>query len=196
MKRKGLIANMTVNAFHLNGYYNTINRLRDNKLIYGLGISYNKDYHDDVEDTIEENTIVHVIAGVDNASKVMNLPEDWKFLVLGYKNFGFGENYAKVKPVEHSLSAWRYWVSSMMRKFHVSFDNLALRQLGIESRLVDGAWDKLYMGDDGEFTMYADATTSEFAVSSTSAKRNPVSGTIQEMFSVVRETRNTSLNII
>lgn len=196
IKKQGLIANMTVNAFHLNGYNHTINRLRNNKLIYGLGVSYNKDYHDDVVDIVDENTIVHVIAGVDRAAHVMNLPENWKFLVLGYKSFGFGENYAKVRPVEESLDAWRYWISSMMRRFHVSFDNLALRQLQIKSKLLDGVWEDLFMGDDGEFTMYADAISSEYAVSSTSAKRYPVSGTIHEMFENIRGVRKTDIKVL
>ena len=196
MKRKGLIANMTVNAYHLSGYYSEINYLRHCKLVHGLGVSYNKEFHKDVVDIMDENTIVHLIAGVDKASTVFNFPKDWKFLVLGYKNFGFGENYARLRPVERSLSAWRYWISPMMRKFHVSFDNLALRQLDIKSRLSDGVWDKLYMGDDGEFTMYADAVNSEYAVSSTSAKRNPVSGTIQEMFAHVRKERKTALDVL
>jgi len=196
MKMQGLIANMTVNAFHLEGYNHTINRFRDQGLVHGLGVSYNKKYHQDVVEIIDDNTIVHVIAGVDKAATVMNLPKEWKFLVLGYKSFGFGSNYKRLKPVDRSLSAWRYWISPMMRKFHVSFDNLALRQLDIESRLIDGVWDKLYMGDDGEFTMYADAINSEYAVSSTSSSRHEVSGTIQEMFSTVRESKRTALNIL
>lgn len=196
MKKQGLIANMTVNAFHLNGYRHTINRFRHEKLIHGLGVSYNKDYHEDVVDIVDENTIIHVIAGVHRASSVMNFPKEWKFLVLGYKSFGFGETYERVKPVEESLDAWRYWISPLMRKFHISFDNLALRQLEIKSKLVDGVWDKLFMGDDGEFTMYADAISSEYAVSSTSAKRYPVSGTIHEMFSHIREVSKSALTVL
>ena len=42
------------------------------------------------------------------------------------------------------------------------------------------------MGDDGQFTMYIDAVKREFAKSSTSTERWPITGDIAEMFGVVK----------
>ena len=50
----------------------------------------------------------------------------------------------------------------------VSFDNLALEQLNVKNILNKDKWNKLYMGDDGSYTMYIDAVTEEYAMSSTS----------------------------
>ena len=68
----------------------------------------------------------------------------------------------------------------------VSFDNLALKQLPVREQMSDEDWEKFYMGDDGQFTMYIDAVKREFAKNSTSTERWPITGDIAEMFGVVK----------
>ena len=68
----------------------------------------------------------------------------------------------------------------------VSFDNLALGQLGIQEIVSPEVWKKHYMGDDGTHTMYIDAVTGTFAATSTS-ERHPIGSLgLREMFAVVR----------
>lgn len=187
-RSRGLISNITVNSFHVFKAYELIQELRDKKLIYGLGISFCDNVFLKEFDLIDNNTIIHVIAGVDSVHQVRKLPDNYKLLVLGYKHFGFGAGYADKHNVDLRLREWRYWIPTLMRKKHISFDNLALKQMGIKDILSPEEWDRLYMGDDGQFTMYVDAVKSEFAVSSTHNKRFPVSGVIEEMFTIVKST--------
>ena len=48
----------------------------------------------------------------------------------------------------------------------VAFDNLAVRQLDLRKNLPGEDYDKLYMGDDGEFTMYIDMVEKKYGKSS------------------------------
>ena len=136
LNAQGCIVNMTVNAFHVAKYRDLINQLRRNKLVRGLGVSYSPEFHDDIVDIVDENTIIHVIAGVDRVMSVWKFPRDWKILVLGYKSFGFGQGYVQKHPsVRTMLRTWHYWVGRIMQDFHVSFDNLALIQLDVRDWL-------------------------------------------------------------
>ena len=47
-------------------------------------------------------------------------------------------------------------------------------------------FEKYYMGDDGNFTMYIDLVKKEFAISSTSLKRHPLLENIKDMFEIVK----------
>lgn len=179
---RGLIPNMTVNAVHIKEATPRLNDLRARGLLYGLGISYRAGMMDDARGAIDQNTIIHVIAGVHSVREVMDLPKEWPLLVLGYKQYGFGVKYYQIRPVSSLVAKWRYWIGTFMRNRHVCFDNLALEQLNIRARLTEEQWNRLYMGDDGRFTMYIDAVREEFASSSTK-DRIPFSGrSIRDMF--------------
>ena len=70
----------------------------------------------------------------------------------------------------------------------ISFDNLAIKQLNVRSLMDDDAWERFYMGDDGQFTMYIDTVNEEFAVSSTTKKRFKYTDdmSIEDIFKIVR----------
>ena len=167
---RGLVANMTVNAIHLADPL--LINIRGSGLIKGLGISYNPSEAALIKQKIDNNTVVHVIAGVDDFFRVKRerFP---KLLVLGYKEFGRGIRYKETRVHSHkiSLDRWKYWATRLLEDSLVAFDNLALEQLNIKAHLTKEYWDEHYMGDDGRFTMYCDAVTNEYAVSSTSPRR-------------------------
>ena len=71
----------------------------------------------------------------------------------------------------------------------VSFDNLALSQLDVKRFFSDKYWESIYMGNDGQYTMYIDLVKEEFAKSSTSINRFALMDNIVDMFNVVREKR-------
>lgn len=190
LKDKGIIANITVNAFHLKSSTDRINHLRKNKLAYGIGISYNSKYHEDVVNAVDDNTVIHVISGVNTLTEVMNFPKQWKLLVLGYKNYGFGEKYKRSNPVDKNINKWRFYIGSLMKKFHVSFDNLAIRQLNIKNYIDEKTWNEMYMGDDGQFTMYIDGVEKTYAKSSTSKRIDAGNLNAQEMFAEVRKNKD------
>lgn len=179
IKGLGLIANLTVNAVHISRYKHLINMLREHKLIRGLGISYHPNFAWKIENIMDENSVIHYIAGVHDIHDAIRLKK--KVLVLGYKQFGFGKGFYSPE-VEQSLQKWKFWIQTLMMNNHVSFDNLALEQLGVQNFITEEAWERNFMGDDGQFTMYIDAVKQEFAISSTSDRIKLNNSSAKEAF--------------
>ena len=196
-KSLGLVPNLTVNYNHIFLYKDLINRLINEKLIYGLGLSIPDDFDESIINLIEnaENCVYHVIAGINDLSILDKIKESKikKCLILGYKDYGRGENYYSVDVVQN-LNSWFNNLGKYIRKIHLSFDNLALKQLNIKQYLTNEQWSQFYMGPDGQFTMYIDAVKQEFAMSSTSIFRFPLIGTIEEIFGKIKEQKSNSLN--
>ena len=78
-------------------------------------------------------------------------------------------------------------LSTLLDKFDcISFDNLALSQLDVKSLISSEEYEKMYMGDDGEATMYIDLVNRQFAKSSTSVDRYPLEKDIITMFNTIK----------
>ena len=109
IKAQGLIANMTVNQKHLAGYKDMLLGMISEKLIHGVGISYNDEkYLPDVEPILQasDNVVFHMIMGINDVEDVEKLHKFCgdrnkvaKVLVLGYKQYGFGINHYLKNPV-------------------------------------------------------------------------------------------------
>ena len=93
-----------------------------------------------------------------------------KVLILGYKNFGRGVYYYS-KEVDRNIELWQEQLPLYLGKFSISFDNLALEQLNVQSMISKNVWDSFYMGDDFSFTMYVDAVKQEYGPTSKSLDR-------------------------
>ena len=75
----------------------------------------------------------------------------------------------------------------------VSFDNLAIEQLGVRRLLTDGEWREFYMGDDGRYTFYIDMVAGTFARNSLSQERYDIGmKSIDEMFKIIRKYEKAS----
>lgn len=173
----GFIINVTVNQGHLKAVRLPLILLLDIGIIQGLGISFRKQFNDfsviveneQINLLNYKNTVVHVIAGIDNFEDVKNLSEMGvkKLLVLGEKDFGFNSNRVDLKSKSH-----REWFINIRKLFNlfevVSFDNLALEQLNIKRFLADADWKTMYQG---EHSMYINAVTNEFSPSSRSSDK-------------------------
>lgn len=194
LQKRKLIANMTVNQYHFLKYKDDLKKLCDNKLIYGLGVSLTSVTKELIE-TLKEfpNAVLHVINGVVSMPELDRLAgHDFKILILGYKHFRRGEKYyennnEEVEGLKADLD--RYLFSDIIRHEWfkvVSFDNLAIKQLHVQEQMSKEQWGKFYMGDDGGFTMYIDMVNREFAKSSTSTVRWPITNDIKEMFEKVK----------
>lgn len=179
-----VLLNMTVNARHFMQSKNLKN-IRGNLYygeINGLGISLPSDYS--VEQTKElcrelngrseyENVVVHVINGLVTLEQIRLLEKyKMKVLILGYKDKGRGEQLKrnKASDIERNQETLRNELERLisMAKI-VSFDNLAIEQLSIKDFCKEHEieFNRLYMGDDGEFTMYVNLVDETFAISST-----------------------------
>lgn len=183
-----LIPSMTVNQQHFIKNYKKIKILADNKLIYGIGISV-INVTDELIDLVKtlDNAVLHVIAGIISDKDLEKLYDnDLKMLILGYKTFRRGEEFYS-ETIQNKIDNMKENLSSIIKRFQtVSFDNLAIKQLNVKNIVSD--WDKFYMGDDGQFTMYVDMVKREFAIGSTSVKRYKYTNeSIETMFLKLKE---------
>lgn len=174
LKKKGIIANLTVNQGHLKTYHNMIMYLIKDELVKGVGISITSNNFNYVKPLLDitKNVVYHLIAGVNKVEIVDKLIElgECKVLVLGYKMFGFGVQY-HTEEVDAELKRWYKALPDFIGKCTLSFDNLAIAQLKVKRLFTTEGWGKFYMGDDFCFTMYIDAVKQEYAPTSRSKNR-------------------------
>lgn len=172
-KSYGWIVNGTINqgALAKRGSQTKLRTLIDNDLLKGVGISFRPKMPKMPKWLLEyNNTVVHVIAGIDDFKEVAKLAEQGvkKVLVLGEKDFGF--NAGRVNLKSNSHKEWKSKIMLLSYYFDVlSFDNLALEQLAIKSKLKQETWDEFYQG---EHSFYINAVGKYFAPSSRSAILN------------------------
>lgn len=193
MKAQKVICNMTVHLDHFYKYHGILWSLVNDGLIYGLGISVHKPLLNGDIRAIKKfpNAVIHVIAGFANNKVIDSLAgNDLKLLILGYKTYGRGGDYAagRGKTILDELIRLREALPSMAKDFKIiSFDNLAISQLHVQNIVTEQQWDSSYMGNDGQYTMYIDLVKNEYAVSSTSERHAIVHDNIEDMFRSVRK---------
>lgn len=183
-KKKGWIANITINQVHLESQYELIKQFLQEDLIKGIGISYSSPaYLPSAQKILKlsSNVVFHLIAGINKLSDVDDLENlskqeniVCKILILGYKNYGFGLNYyLKNKNIEKNKYLWYTQLPKFFKKenFVLSFDNLAVQQLNIRRFFTSDSWDEFYLGDDFTTSMYIDAVEGYYGSSSTAEKR-------------------------
>lgn len=181
----GLVPSVTVNGVHFDRHREMLQRLTQEKQLFGVGFSY----ADKLPDWDYEHLVVHLIAGIHPPRVLDDASRRHKVLLLGYKQFGRGKKLFEIRQqaVQDTLAAWYrelFWVA---REHHLSFDNLAIEQLNPKRVFRDPAvFERQYMGQEGLFSMYVDAVTQTFALSSYSAERFDWS-TLQGMFAQVRQ---------
>lgn len=202
LREYNLIPNMTVNQKDFLRNVSLLQNLTEQGILFGLGVSYmpcTREEHDRLVTELKKfpNAVIHVINGVIKLSELKSLAwNDFKLLILGYKDFRRGREY-RVGHMEqvafHKHELWNSLSEIILNGWFdvVSFDNLAIKQLDVNRMMSHEHWQEFYMGDDGEHTMYVDAVTREFAVSSVSKARRPITGNIKDMFHVVKsEAKN------
>ena len=192
-KLKGFVSNMTVNSLHLRKFNTTLNAKINSKLIYGLGISILDSFDLDKINLIQNknNVVYHVIAGVNNISILDKIKESSvnKVLVLGYKEVGRGKDYFSDSVIDKKKE-WRENIHKYIGKLGISLDNLAISQLDIKRFFPENKWKNMYMGEEGQFTMYIDAVKEEYSTSSTHKERFKIDGKIDKLFKKIREINN------
>ena len=200
LKARKLIANMTVNQWTFMQSLDYLKSLIDEKLIYGVGVSLT-DPNDKFIEAVKEfpNAVIHVINGITSREHMQKLANnELKLLILGYKEFGRGnelyaDSGAEINILKHEMyDALPDIVNDGWFKC-ISFDNLAIKQLDPKRLMSDSEWASFYMGDDGKFTLYVDGVNREYAMSSTSTVRFPITYDIKDMFARVKECANGSM---
>ena len=166
--KRGYICNVTVNQGHLKRDFKKITEAIQLGYIKGLGLSYRSSLKWEVPEEIlnYENTVLHVIAGIDSIEDVLSLAEKGvkKILILGEKDFGY--NRGKVDLSSEKHKHWVWYLMRVLKAFDVvSFDNLALEQVKPERFLSKEDY-KLF--NQGEHSMYIEAVGEYFSSSSRS----------------------------
>lgn len=187
LKKKQVIANLTVNQIHFEKHQELIRELVDRKLIYGLGISL-KEPTEKFISLVKTypNAVIHVINGILSASDVEKLSDNnLKMLILGYKQLRRGEDW--YDKDNENIIAKQMWLKNnlenMLNHFKViSFDNLAIIQLDVKSLMSNEQWEEFYMGDDGKYTFYIDMVDGTFGKNSLATERYPIMDSIDLMF--------------
>ena len=198
-KNKKIIASMTVHTHHFMNNLPLLRKLRDEGLIFGLGVSLSSEVDKKFIDAVKEfpNAVIHVINGCTWPSKVEQLKNhDLKLLILGFKEFGRGaDTYRRSKEVyDNRFIEWQNMLPKMVNEgwFNtISFDNLAIKQLNPKQFMTDEEYEKFYMGDDGQYTFFVDLVEHTYCKSSTTPKSNRyvmgTTATVQDMFDIIRE---------
>lgn len=198
MKSFGIIPNVTVNILHMKEYVDMIRDFQEEKLIYGLGISYRGPASLKQLPCVDyRNVVFHMILGIhdlDDCKAVIKWCEDRcikpKMLLLGYKQYGNGKAFY-TPELQVAIDAWKDSYLQELFKANdivVSFDNLAIAQLDLKNQLDADTWTLLFQGDDGGHTFYVDAVKQEVARTSTSDSRYNYNGSedIRDLFKKVK----------
>ena len=190
-----LIPSMTINQVHFMKpeYAELIDKLVNEKLIYGLGISLTRATDEFIAKVKKyPNAVVHIINGVQPLAKVRKLyDQNLKILILGYKMFRRGIEYFS-EAVDSAKTEYYAELANMTKRFDVvSFDNLALNQLEVKRLLTDDEWNEFFMGNDGSHTMYIDCINKQYARSSTAPieDRRELLDDIKPMFDYIRSLK-------
>lgn len=188
LHHRKIISNLTVNQVHFESNFDMISNLVRSSLVYGVGVSL-VNPTDKFISLIQQlpNAVIHTINGITTMKSYERLSDkNLKVLILGYKMFRRGISYYS-PTVQRNMDELKNNIPSLRSKFNVlSFDNLAIEQLNMKSHLSPEEWNRFYMGDDGQFTMYIDLVNGVFAKNSTSKIVYPLTEDVVEMFRVVK----------
>ena len=195
-KELKLVPSVTVNQIHFMQQHKFLKQLTDEKLIYGLGISF---HHPDKNFLSMlrsfPNAVIHTIAGITKERDYEFLADNGlKILVLGYKKFGRGiQAYQEShQHIDYSIMNLKHLLPHMVKEKwfdSISFDNLALEQLDVKNFMPQDKWDMFYMGDEGSSTMYVDMVNREFAANSTSETRYPLLDNVEDILNVIHQEK-------
>lgn len=189
-KENNIICNLTVNERHVLPYRGFLTSLIKEELVYGIGISFVGEFEESIEYLcdLSNNIVIHLIIGIHNVSDLSIVSKYTnKILILGYKHFRKGNTFYEKNScgVDENIYQWYIGIPKYFHKMILSFDNLSIKQLELSRWFPKKSWDKFYMGDDGNFTMYIDAVNNKFSSNSTSKKRFDVVKDIKQIFSKV-----------
>lgn len=191
MKERNIICNITINQIHFEKSWAYINFLSKAGLVKGIGVSVIKPT-DKLLSLVEHtnNAVFHTILGIqtlDDFYRISKNNKKFKVLILGYKNFRRGSLY-KNKYIDINTTKLASKIMELKSDFQVlSFDNLAIEQLDLKSKVSKAEWKMYYMGDDGNHTMYIDLVNQRFARNSTSEKTYKLLDNIDDMFNIIKQ---------
>ena len=193
LKNKGIITNVTINQNHFEAHEDVIQKMYEEKLVFGIGVSLTNPTEEFVKRIKKyPNAVIHVINGLFTEKQYEVLKDNGlKVLILGYKDVGRGVEYHSTanEYITKNMN-WLYDnLKNIIPHFKViSFDNLSLNQLEVKRLLTPNQWEEFYGGDDGTFTFFINLVEGYFAKNSLSEVKYPIGSlSMDEMFKVILE---------
>ena len=201
MKNQGVFCNITIHQVHAEENIELISKWINEKLVRGVGVSYNNDYEqiDRIFNKLEQlnsttsNIILHTINGIHNFTDLIKLNDkkNKKVLILGYKSVRRGLEFIQDNndKITQSQQSMYNNLEALSKTFKVlSFDNLAIEQLEVKRIIPKDKWSEFFMGSDSEFTCFIDLCKEDFAVNSCEVEhRHKLLDRIEDIFKVVKE---------
>lgn len=186
-----LLPSITVNALELlnEDFFTSISLMARLNFINGLGVSYNKNNNAkkkllQLKRRFPKKVIVHTIAGITDQDDYQWLMDNnFKVLILGYKDCGRASGMSQfTEEAFNWLEANIFTLKENLKT--LSFDCLAVKQLNVKEKVSEEDWNSFYMGDDGEFTMYADLVNMKYAKNSIAPEneRIPITTSLKTFF--------------
>lgn len=199
LKERGIIANLTVRENTLLLHKNEIETWLKDGLLHGVGISPSE-YSLEMVNwcKVHPTAVIHTIAGITSMNQYKQLyDKDLKILILGYKDFGRGIQYANHNPgqIERLIETLSKEVPNFINHFKVvSFDNLAIKQLSPDTWLSVEQWETFYRGDDGHHTLMLNLVDETFALNSMQPRENhiPIKNDIRDMLNDIHKLKENS----
>lgn len=169
LKKRDLVANVTVNQYHIESPI--VQEIIDRNLIAGLGCSVTDSNFQKIPKY--KNLVFHLILGIHDINTVNEIKRTFpspKILFLGYKDYGNGVKFrtSHNDSINANIRDWYNRIATLLGKENVSFDNLAIEQVGLKRLFKDEDWKTFYQGDDGTTSMYVDLVTGQYACTSRS----------------------------
>lgn len=206
------ICNITVNGLHARQKrsFERLKELQERGWIRGIGVSaVEPGFEPDCfAPRLEElkNVTGHVIPGLwgewvtdrqldclKQDRYLFGTPALPKYLILGYKFFRRGDKKHPERILENIEAFKKHQVRLYSYLRHlgstVSFDNLALEQLGIKQLIKPEEWGRLFMGEDGTRSMFIDAVEQTSSISSTAPLQNRAAWTQKHPLTAFQERK-------
>lgn len=198
MKNKGVYTNITINQKHLSSNVDKLADWQSRKLIWGIGVSLTNSEDPNLIPSINklQNVVIHVIDGCLSKKDLDNLKDNnLKLLVLGFKHKGRGVEYYNThkEEVDNNIKFLNEHLYDYKKHYNgFGFDNLAIEDLDMINKVSKDIWDLYFMGSEGEFTMFYDACSKKFAVSSMETEMYDALDSFDAMFKEVRRMQRLS----
>lgn len=193
MRERGVFLNGTVNQIHFMKHHQTLKRMCDERLLWGLGVSLRSADEEFVKAVSEfPNAVVHVINGILKAEDLEAMRDKGlKLLILGYKDLNRGADYRlENEATVRMRQKYLYDVLPTLGNHFkvVSFDNLAIEQLNVRRLLTQEQWDEFYQGDEGTATFAIDLVDGTFGRNSMATGDDVyhIMDDIRDMFTVIK----------
>lgn len=180
----GMIVNMTINALHINPYWEKLEEIH--QLVNAFGVTYHPGRRNQILSMREfsDHIVVHTVMGVHDIGRAIS--EHGKVLVLGFKQVGRGEVHFGQATQDHiDWNADQILRAIKSGSASIAFDNLALEQVRMKEHMDPEMWDRLYMGDDGTRSMFIDAVEEEWGLSSCHPRSYTGEFTAAEIFRTI-----------